>query len=370
MTASRSPLCPHVENWTPQAGAWLRSLTVRPKAVKVFDPGVARAVKAIDPSVITVLRRYVSRQSEYLFAGRTGAITFVAEAGDLSGVDYMEGLNEMFTDATVALVNEFDQGLVAACRMAGVKPVGTSIAVGNPASVGDIALYAPAAQAILSAGGYLNYHGYGGFPILAGEAWYVNRAPLTLEPELRRAGVVGQIRWMYTEAGYDYIRDPTIPSRPGWGWLVKDRICTAAQVREGYAALARRLGELGVEYAFVYTFWGGPMWAHFEHADDADMLAWFARHWEESTMAGELQAKVVNTGGLGLRVRAGAGMNMPILGVLPEDGRWFGPVERLDNGWTKIPITQFVAAGVTVRPSATGQTYCYAMSRYLEFREV
>jgi len=86
---SASPLCPHIEQGS--AANWLRALPVRPKAVKVFSPGACRAVKAIDPAITTIMRRFVPDQEAYLNQGVEGGRRFVREQADLEGVDILEG---------------------------------------------------------------------------------------------------------------------------------------------------------------------------------------------------------------------------------------------------------------------------------------
>ena len=277
---STSPLVPHIQQGS--GADWLRSLPVRPKAVKVFGTGDARVIKSIDPAIITIVRRWVPDQDQYLYQGAQGGVRFVNEIASLEGVDILEGLNECTTfddPAAVRRANEFHLGFVSECVRRGVAPCILNIATGNPRE-DLVANLVTSVQAACDANGYVGYHGYGGFPLSHAEEWFANRAPLKLEPLLRQAGLSKPIRWIYTEAGFDAISDRSVPSG-AWRQLVAGGHATLEAICAEYQRFAERLRQLGVSIACIYTFWGTPEWQNFEHANVPEMLAWFSRHWQE-----------------------------------------------------------------------------------------
>lgn len=279
MTISQSPLAPHVECGA--ADGWLRSLAVRPKAVKVFGPGPARDVKAVDSRIVTVLRRYVADQDSYLREGAAGGRRFVAEQRDLDGVDIFEGLNECTgwgDPAVLAQASAFHLGFVEACAARGVVPCVLNIAVGNP-DPALVHLLAPCVQAAGAAGGYVGYHGYGPARILDAAEYYALRGPRMLEPALRAAGVTAPIRWLYTEAGFDVIGSHPGPSG-AWRSLITRGFLTIEQVQAQYDEYAKAVQAAGIAHAFLFTFWGSGAWQAYDHAADPRMLAWYARHLE------------------------------------------------------------------------------------------
>jgi murein DD-endopeptidase MepM/ murein hydrolase activator NlpD len=278
---SNSPLVPHIEEGS--GADWLRSLAVRPKAVKVFSSGACRDVKGIDPAITTIKRRYVTPDDPYLDEGALGGKRFVEEQDDLSGVDILEGLNECVPGSDTQAIkraNDFHVGFVEACRACGVTPCILNIAVGNP-DLGELRHLVPSVQAVVDAGGYVGYHGYGPIRLLHAEEWFAHRSILKIEPLLRELGVTGAIRWLYTEAGFDAISDQSIPSG-GWRAMVSKGHLTIESAQQQYAAYAQRCRELNIDIACVFTFWGSEEWRKYEHADLPEMLAWFAQHWAEN----------------------------------------------------------------------------------------
>lgn len=285
---STSPLCPHIEQGS--GADWLRALPVYPKAVKVFSSGACRDIKAIDPGIITIKRRFVPNQDAYLSEGAEGGRRFVREQDDLEGVDILEGLNECVPlgDAeAIRRANAFHLGFVEECTRRGVRPCILNIATGNPEVVregqpwdGEVRLLVESIQAAVDAGGYVGYHGYGPVRLLHAEDWHSFRNVLRIEPLLVGSGLRGRVRWLHTEAGFDGVNEPAMPSG-GWRWLVREGHITLEGVMAEYAAYARRCAELGIEIACVYTFWGTEQWRFYEHTDVPEMMAWFGQHWAE-----------------------------------------------------------------------------------------
>jgi len=272
---------PHIQQGS--GADWIRSLPVHPRAVKVFAASAAREIKAIDPAITTIVRRWVPDQEQYLRQGAQGGVRFVQEQDSLDGVDILEGLNECtsFDDqAAVIRANDFHLGFVSECVRRKVAPCVLNIAVGNPREdlVADLV---GCVQAAGDAGGYVGYHGYGGFPLGHAEEWFAHRGPLKLEPLLRQAGLSSPIRWLYTEAGFDVISDRSLPSG-SWRQLIADGHASLDEICAGYALYAERLRQLGVEVACIFTFWGSHEWHKYEHTAVPEMLAWFARHWQEN----------------------------------------------------------------------------------------
>ncbi len=367
---STSPLCPHIEQGS--GLDWLASLSVRPKAVKTFSSGACRDVKSIDPAIITIKRRWVQDQEAYLREGARGGRRFVDEQGDLGGVDILEGLNEYVPGGDIEAqyrAKAWTWGFIDACAERGVKPCIFNLAVGNPEPE-EIDRFASLITYCLDRDGYVGYHGYGPSFILYDQEWLAFRDVLTFTPRLESLGV-RCVRWIHTEAGYDRCNTP-IPSG-AWRDLVNRGVMSVGEVQQGYSRYAQRCRDFGVEIACIYTFWGTEQWRLYEHADSPEMLSWFAGHWEEWSSPPPqpppqaTRARVVGTGGAGLRVRAGAGTNQPILGVLPEDGVWLSPVERVNDSWARLPLTEVEAAGVWLRPSSSGPAWGYVMSNYLEW---
>ncbi len=285
---STSPLCPHIEQGS--GADWLRSLPVRPKAVKVFSSGACREVKAIDPAITTIKRRFVPDQDAYLNQGVEGGRRFVREQDDLEGVDILEGLNECVPSGdalAIARANAFHLGFVEECVRRGVAPCILNIATGNPEVVregqpwdGEVRLLAPSIQAAVDAGGFIGYHGYGPVRLLHAEDFHSFRDILRIEPLLRQVGVHGRIRWLHTEAGFDGVNEPALPSG-GWRQMVNDGHLTVQGVCDEYARYARRCQELGVDIACLFTFWGTEQWRKYEHTDVAEMMTWLVQHWAE-----------------------------------------------------------------------------------------
>lgn len=312
MTISTSPLCTHIQVQGPGWDTWLDSLAVKPKAIKPPLGSLDAAVRArrIAPEALIDIRRYVSDQGAYLRDGYAGGQRWCADLPDLGvigGTVVAESLNEatgyglrMQLEAlaaaadgrsveiiqpddpgTLELNNAFSLGFIAAvmARWGGrVKPCILNIACGNP----DPALMyilKPCVQACVNVGGYVGYHGYGPATLLNGEEWLANRGPLTLEPALRRAGVTGTIRWLYTECGWDDVASP-LPSGP-WKTLIHSGALTVPGAQQQLEAFVARLTELGVEAAFLWNFWaqaqGDPYdFAQGEYSDQ--MKTWFAGH--------------------------------------------------------------------------------------------
>jgi len=286
---STSPLCPHIEQGS--GANWLRALPVKPKAVKVFSTGACREVKAIDPAITTIMRRYVPDQDAYLNQGVEGGRRFVREMADLAGVDILEGLNECVPSGdplAIARANAFHLGFVEECVRRGVAPCILNIATGNPEVVrngqswdGEVRLLAPCVQAAVDAGGFLGYHGYGPARLLYAEDFHSFRDVLRITPLLRQVGVSGRIRWLHTEAGFDSVNEPAMPSG-AWRSLVRAGHLTLPQVFDEYDRYARRCKELGVDIACLYTFHGTAQWQNYEHTDVAEMMDWLKQHWSST----------------------------------------------------------------------------------------
>lgn len=368
---SISPLCPHIEQGS--GADWLRSLPVRPKAVKVFSSGAARDVKAIDPAITIVLRRWVPDQDSYLHQGADGGRRFVREIPDLQGVDILEGLNECVPSGdplTVARANVFHLGFAEECAKRGVKPCVLNVAVGNPEVVhdgrpwdGEVRLLVDSVQAAVDAGGFVGYHGYGPARLLYAEDFYAFRDVLRIEPLLRQAGVRGRVRWLHTEAGFDRVSGTSVPSA-GWRRLVRDGHLTVQGVCDEYADYARRCRELGVEMAFLFTFWGSPAWRDYEHSDVPEIMNWFQRHWEENT-GGTMtnRYRVMPTQGLRVRYTPELLGASNIAGTLP--GGSIVSVLEVRGDWAKLALA---AGGVTLVPSgaAPDSGYGWCLAEFLE----
>ncbi len=287
---STSPLCPHIEQGS--GADWLRALPVRPKAVKVFSSGACRDIKALDPAILTIKRRYVPDQDAYLNEAAAGGRRFVREQDDLEGVDILEGLNECVPSGDAQAIrraNAFHLGFVEECLRRGVRPCILNIATGNPEVIrdgqpwdGEVRLLVESIQAAVDADGFVGYHGYGPMRLLHAEDFHSFRDVLRIEPLLRGLGVTGRIRWLHSEAGFDGVNEPGLPSG-GWRQLVSDGHLTVQGVCDEYARYARRCQELGVEIACLFTFWGTAQWRKYEHTDVAKMMAWLGQHWTEVT---------------------------------------------------------------------------------------
>lgn len=277
MALSKSPLCMHVEQGS--GDGFIRSLPVKPKAVKTFSASTCRDVKAVDPTITTVMRRYVDHWGPYLDEGEAGGQRFVNEINDLSGVDILEDLNEAtgFSDPqTLAKHNLFSVGFLRACASRGVKGCIGNIAVGNPDD-SIIYLYKDAVQLAGVLGMYVGYHSYGTRVLLDSEKLYANRGPLLLEQRLRAAGVTAPIRWLYTECGWDIIPSSPLASGP-WRELVRRNLLIVPNMHEQLNGYCRRLDELGIALAFLFTFWGTDDWVDYEYSNSPATLEWYKEH--------------------------------------------------------------------------------------------
>lgn len=300
---SLSPLAPHIQQGS--GDNWLASLPYLPKAVKVFSTSEARLLKSrFGAQLKTVVRRYVENQSAYLVQGEAGGERWVNEIPDLSGVDILEGTNEAtgFDDETSMRQNDaFHRGFIRACEARGVRGAILNIAVGNPRE-DMVRFLAPCVQAAGLGGHYTAYHGYGpaiirdirgeqtgtaryhGYSVeqvQAADEFLVSRGPLKLEPLLRAAGVTAPIRWLYTESMMDGCNTPIVNGayRALLGRLLPDgtRIDIAHIVRQ-HELYAKRLTEIGVSLAFLFTFWGTPEWFEFEYTTVSEMMEWYKNH--------------------------------------------------------------------------------------------
>lgn len=369
MTLSTSPLCPHIEQGS--GADWLRALPVRPKAVKVFSSGACRDVKSVDPRIVTVKRRWVPNQDAYLYQGAEGGRRFVREQGDLEGVDILEGLNECVPvgdpDA-IRRANDFHLGFVEECVRRGVKPCILNIAVGNPEVVrdgqpwdGEVRLLVSCVQAALDAGGYVGYHGYGPRDLLTDSDWLAFRDVLRLGPLLNQSGVVGVIHWLHTEAGYDHIGGDD--NSGAWKYLMRRGLATKRQIQEGYERYAYRCWELGIEMAFIYTFWGTAMWADYEHTDDTEMMRWYAQHLEQYAAMPPPANRRRVIAREGLRIRHRPAMNAAILHTKPYGTEFVVLAEEEHNGyrWYRLELETGGSGGVpSGADPASGYAWCRA----------
>jgi len=280
MTVSTSPLCLHIEEY----GAvedWLRSLQVLPVSVLAFDAGVCRAVKSLDPGIVTFYRRYIPDQGSYMREGAAGGARFVAECGDLSGVDYLTGLNESTGDDALSIEQtcDFFVGFAQACAGRGVRPAGPNVAVGNPPDE-YTHLLQPAVDAILAANGLVTYHSYGPRTLHTSYEWLLHRAP----DRWPLFGVtVPAYCWAYTEAGWDDVGDPGgEPSGP-WRELVRRGLLTPQSMCAQLDTYAETCAMRGVRYVHLFTFGGSEDWRDYDFMAAPDVRQWLAAHWAEHT---------------------------------------------------------------------------------------
>jgi hypothetical protein len=364
MTLSKSPLAPHME--LSDGVDWLRTLPAMPKAVKIFDPQHAQRVKALDPGIAVVYRRFVVDQEPYLREGFAGGVRFVSEMGDLTYCDIIEGLNECtgFDDAeTVRRANDMHRGFVAELsrRWPGKRAAILNIAVGNPRE-DLVALLRPCVQDVSVAGGYVGYHGYGPEEVLHGEYWLANRAPLLLQGLLLPPGSTRRIRWIYTEGIYDGCNSPL---RSG-AWKTVAGWRGMQHVLQEHELYARRAVELGIEYVFLFTFWGTPQWQPYEYTDSPEMMAWYREHLDRWSRPGgppppaAVRYRVTATSGLKLRARPAP--NAVTLGNLP-----YGAVVEvlsIDGGYARLALT---AGGATAMPGTSDRdAAAYVLAEWLE----
>jgi hypothetical protein len=277
MTTSTSPIGIHGENFTPKLENWLRSLVVRPGSFLGFDSGVCRAVKVIDPGIVTFYRRYVADQGAYMRQGAAGGERFVSECPDLNGVDYFTGLNESTSDDPQSIVqtSDFYIGFAAACQARGVYPAGPNTSVGGPPDA-HVHLLAPGVDAILAAGGLVTGHGYGPRHLHTAAEWLLHRAPMRW-PQWGVSVPFGRIA--YTECGHDDVGtvngDPSGP----WRELVRRGLLTIEGEQAELAALAASCASLGVRHALLFAFAGGETWRDYDYLESPPMRDWLAGHW-------------------------------------------------------------------------------------------
>jgi hypothetical protein len=309
-TFSRSPLCPHVEQGNAGANdpdGWLRTQPVLPTGIKFMNLDACREAKAVNSNIFTVYRRFVANQWAYIERGAEGGRAWVRDWRHVEGVDCGESPNEAIgfdDEAGWRLYNTFLLGFVEECVRRNVTPVIANIAVGNPRE-DLVALTRDAVQACGEVGGYVGYHGYGpaiirdlegerhgtaqyhGYTqdqVTAADLYLVSRGPLLLTPLWRQAGVTAAIRYLYTECLHDGCNTPI--ENGGMGALIGRRlpdgfIIDWPHIIRNHELYARRMVEIGIEKAFMFTFWGTAEWWAYEYTTRPQMMEWYSRHLAE-----------------------------------------------------------------------------------------
>lgn len=380
-----SPLGVHFETQGPGWIDWLVNLPTWPHTAKGFSGDMCRQIKARTNGKIRTIKRRFDQWGNYLPQGIEGGRRWVRDQGDLSGVDLLESLNEYtgFDDAAaMRQANLFELGFIDEVVRRGVVPVILNLAVGNPRE--DMLVHLkPCIQMCVDVGGYVGIHLYGP-AILTGnpstEKYLSLRGPLLLEPILRDLGVVGKIKWMGTEGGFDGVNSPVISG--AWRWLIgkpifqniqpesyRDKrgnikyrvtdaemswaarteapreIITLDFITRQYEGFARRLREVEIEACTLFTFDGTDQWIDYEHRRSVGMLTWLSNHWAANVQPVPIpaptfpkQARVTATNGLRVRL---APDSPTVIGALPFDldpAKFAIKVLSVQNGWAKLEL--------------------------------
>lgn len=354
---TKNPLCIHSQTNNGLSVLGRCSPDRRPKAILVFDTAHAAEVKAFDRNICVWYRRFVD-QSAYLFGDpddgdnlarvRQRGRDYVYEIQDLSSVDVLVGMNECVSDVNSAkLANAFHLGFVEACLERGVTPCILNIAAGNVDQETARHLV-PCVNACNAAGGFVGYHSYGPADLFEAGEWMLYRFE-KIEGWLVVGGMTGKIRWAITEFGYDEFSNLQ-PSAP-WKKCIRKGWLSLTDVQTAYEKAVLELATKGVEYIFLWNWWGyskdkvqgdSPMSEQmaqeirksgdedYDHAQGVwsdEMKQWyidFIQSWGSDELWINVEVDVA-------RLRSGPGFNWPVVARVTKNQKYL--VKGKVGGW-------------------------------------
>lgn len=364
---TKNPLCIHSQTNNGLSVIGRCPADRRPKAILVFDTAHAAEVKTFDPNICVWYRRFVD-QAQYVFGDpddidnlalvQQRGRDYVYEIQDLSHVDVLIGLNECVSDvASAKLANAFHLGFVEACLERGVIPCILNIAAGNVDQDSALQLV-PCVNACIVAGGFIGYHSYGPADLFASAEWMLYRFE-KINVWLSVGGMKGKPRWAITEFGYDEF--PNLKPSAPWKKCIRKGWITLADVQHAYEKAVTELAAKGVEYIFLWNWWGyghgdqpgkeeGLLLTEqvareltkggdedYDHAQGVwsdEMKQWyidFVSSWGPSELWVNIEVDVA-------RLRSGPGFNWPVIARVTKNQKYL--VKEKIGGWYHlVPIS-------------------------------
>lgn len=186
----------------------------QPRVMKIFDPGMAPAIRARCAGTAIVYRHHLDRAMELAcltepegyaawFLDRfAGQVAPYVERGEITHIE--TAINETMDGDRVVAAVAFELAFIAALqrRLPGARPVVATVAVGNPREE-QYPLLLPLAEVTAGAGGAFGYHAYwpverGVSGLVSDWAWHAGRFE-GMDALFRARGVA--VEWILSECG-------------------------------------------------------------------------------------------------------------------------------------------------------------------------